>query len=275
MGILRQIGEGLTDGTEQFVTIFKPNLNTGVAGWGDAALTSGVPKYQPYIGNPLEFTPLVYSGGNGLWTGNTDAILRIEGSSTVGAGGTYFYFCDYVGFYPKIDLEDESPQVMDNTAPLPRYTNGQSLAAFVVVDVVVGATNGNITINWTDERDQARSTTCEIVANSLLGTIATTRSAVQTVQQATPFILNGGIKRVDSVQVNVPINGFVDIVIVKPLATLSCPESQTVSEKSFVMDMGNLPAFESGAYINFVYSKASTAAATANMFNLTLIKAGS
>jgi len=274
LGILRQITETLTNGTENIATIFKPSMGTAQVGWGDGGPSSGTPKYQPYVGTPLVFTPIVYSGGNGVWLGDTDSLLRLEVVTTVTAGISYFYLCDYVGFYPKIDLEDETPQVMDNTLTIPRYTDGKGLVAFVTVSVLTGATNGVIQINWTDERDQARVTTCAIKPNSITGTIASTRNASQAIQSTTPFILNSGVKRVDSVLSTTQVNGFVDIVLCKPLATISVPESGIVAEKSFIHDMGCMPTFEAGAYLNLVYSRNVTASLSATVATITTVKGG-
>ncbi|MCL5460042.1 hypothetical protein M3M33_15505, partial [Loigolactobacillus coryniformis] len=43
-----------------------------------------------------------------------------------------FLLCDYLLFYPIIDLDNTGFQDFVNTAPLPRYTDGEGVTAFLV-----------------------------------------------------------------------------------------------------------------------------------------------
>ena len=72
--------------------------------------------------------------------------------------------CDYLLFYPQVDMDSVDPQAMDNTVTLPRYESGDGVRMFVVAQYpyiggvgfsitytnqvgVTGRTTGNITMN--------------------------------------------------------------------------------------------------------------------------------
>jgi hypothetical protein len=51
------------------------------------------------------------------------------------------------------------------------------------------------------------------------------------------------------------------VVLVKPLATITLLETNTVLEKSFYTQQPALPEVKTGAYLNFIYMTTATPAA--------------
>lgn len=272
---------GLADGIEagrfweSYIYKTTGPLNLGVR-WGDASMAPGTPKYNAYVGSQFEATPLIGSGNNGIYTGPTpapgeskyltDIRLSTPQSTLV---PSHWALCDYLQFYPLLDGDDTSEQLLVNAAPLPRYATGDGVQCFVV-QTTPTLSNAILTLNYTNSDGvSGRSSSSLLITNTPTGAILTSANTTGSLASSqTPFFpLAGGdkgIRSIESATLAAGVGGFFALVLVKPLASIGVREVNTASELSMFMQMARCPIIYDGAYLNFIY----LAGANTTTFNL-------
>ena len=140
---------------------------TSTGTWCDLSMASGNPSPNFYSG--LELTATTLDGNKGIYHGQNGIGQKIlkdlsVQSTSGGAAPMTMVLCDYLLFYPQVDMDSVDPQSMDNTVTLPRYESGDGVRMFVVAQYpyiggvnfsvtytnqagVTGRTTGNITMN--------------------------------------------------------------------------------------------------------------------------------
>ena len=79
----------------------------------------------------------------------------------------------------------------------------------------------------------------------------------------TPFLplANGdkGVRSIESVTMGGSAGGFCAFTLVKPLAQTTIRETNTVSERSYIIQNPSLPQVKDGAYLNFIFTSGQAA----------------
>ena len=250
-----------------FHKVSTPTLNT--ARWGDMAMGAGTPVYQPYVGNALEATPLIGQKNQGIYTGavppaGMDKYLASVSLIVPGTTGQPFeaWLCDYLMFYPLVDGDNTDEQVMDNTATLPRYSDGLGVQATIISAAPV-TQDADITIKYTNADGVQKTTTQRIWSATNTGSVLNLdMPGATSVNNNFPFIRlvdSRGIRQVDSVQMSTGSGGLFTILLVKPLVMLRISEGAIPVERCFITNQMLLPQIFPGAYLNFFfYATAST-----------------
>ena len=245
-------------------------LTTGAGYWADLSMAAGTPKYNAYVGNQYEFTPMVGASNFGINAGlpGYDKFLtrlNLGGSGVANSAfpGTVI-LCDYVGFYPLVDMDSTDYQEFDNTALVPRHTEGLRL-------MVVCTTPQNTGTPILGQIVYLDSSGVEHVAAfyvqaANVGMINNFSVVTAGVSGSNPFVkLDAGshdIQRVLGVTMFNSAGGFASFVLVKPLVNFIVPDSITPHE--FDMPIHHPPGVEvkDGAYLNMLYCPIGTGAAT-------------
>lgn len=253
-----------------------PAVVTVAGGWYDYSMCPGSPPPQYYAAAPLTATTLTRSADGGIrHGGNVSPMskhLRRVSFSCVTAGGVpqTFNLLDYLLFYPFVDMGTVDEQTMDNTATLPRYTDGdgvQMMAVLVAPHSVVG---DSFVVNYTNQDGTAgRVTPAHTMTTGVAvnGTILTTQSAG--VGRNGPFMRlqsgDTGVRSVESVTCTAGTDvGLFTIVLVKPLATFAVREITAPVERDFVTAAGlQAPQIVDDAYLNFISCPAGSISAAA------------
>lgn len=244
------------DGKYHYAYLFKALLPSplSIGRYVDISQSTGVPKFNAYVGDALTATQMVGSGNNGIYPGNyipgsTKHIARIQ-AQLFTAVPAYLMLLDYLMFYPLIDGDSTDDQIMDNPVELPRYDYGQVM----LVATVTGALNGTGILNYYNQ-DGVLKTTNFFVGTPGQYTISTT-AALNGSTDFCPFIplASGdiGVSAIDSITFSVAPGGFFTATIVKPLATLPILEAAYVAEKQFPFQQGQAVEIKQGAYLNFI-----------------------
>ena len=251
-----------SEGGYHFATFYKPAVpTTGRADvWLDLSASSGYPKYNAYVGSQYEATQLNGVGNDGIYSGPSTSVeqekrLLTWGTSAVGTSAPLqLILCDYLMFYPLIDLDSSDEQVLSNSVSLPRYQNGEGVYIMLVGSVASTAA-GDISITYENSKGLTRTITQRILASNT-GWIMTTADTAGTANGRTPFVKlfsgDTGVKRIVSITVLNPIGGFLNAVLVKPLAQKTVYEPNTYSELTFVNDKMTFPKIENNAYLSIV-----------------------
>jgi hypothetical protein len=174
--------------------------------------------------------------------------------------------CDYLLYYPFIDEGSTDEQALDNTATLPRYTDGAGVQVMAVS--VAGRTGGqSFSINYTNSDGVSGRVSQTVIQNSVSvnGSIVTSDRASANARG--PFIPlqagDTGVRSIESVTMNGADVGLFSLVLVKPLAQLSLRGIDAPVEVNYLTDFGQLPRIEDDAYLNFICCPSGSLAATA------------
>lgn len=246
--------------------IYKSNgpLNFG-ARWGDASMGPGTPKYNAYVGNQFEATTLTGAGNAGIYVGPTPPagqskyltrMLMQTPQATLAP--SKWLLCDYLMFYPLVDGDDTAEQPLVNDVTLPRYATGNGVMCFIVQTTPTGA-NSSITLSYTNSAGvSGRSTTVALATATPSGAILNSSNAsALAAGSMAPFVpLAGGdlgIRSIQSATMGSSAGGFLALVLVKPLASITVREQNTAAEINTWMHRASCPVILDGAYLNLVF----------------------
>lgn len=244
-----------------------PSQVNTASNWFDLSMSPGYPLPQYYAAAPLVAQQLKRSTDGGLnhgpsvsSSGHQKYLKRflMIGDSAFGVPMPYM-ICDYVLYYPFIDMGTNDEQVMDNTLTLPRYTDGVGLQMMAVSVASATGLSSQFTVNYTNS-DGVSGRTSKLVTVSAAtanGTILACHHNLNTVIGNSPFIgLQNGDKGVRSIQsVTFPSTldvGLFAIVLVKPLITGTFYEQTAPSEVECIVHQSQLPKIYDDAYLNLI-----------------------
>lgn len=236
-----------------------PAIASAAGIWGDLSMAPGNPRPNYYVGTELSATTL--NGSYGLYHGgnvspSTCHLHKILiGSVSAGLAPAQFILCDYLLFYPLVDMDSTDEQFLDNTVTLPRYTDGVGVQAFLVAtNPFIGA--AQFYINYTDTDNVSKQSPLHTTNNStFIGAFQNCANPTQAGGNGAFIKLeqgSRGIKRIDSVTFLSPNGGLGALVLVKPLATVNLNEITAFAEYDFLLMKPSLPRIYDGAYLNFI-----------------------
>ena len=265
---IREVIRSVELGRMHISFIHKTSVPTpGTQRWADCSMGAGTPIYNAYVGGQAEATALTGQKNQGIYVGPTPStgqvkhLLQVSMASPQTTNGPPYtvIIADYLMFYPLIDGDSTDQQDMDNTAVLPRYTDGNGVQLMLVTTTPMSA-SGDIQINVTTSDDVDVTLTASITFSGTVGVIAQT--AVQNVAlSSTPFVPLGavkGIKRINWIINLGALGGFYAAVLVKPLTTMMLREPLTMTEHSLLHHKSTMPRIYDGAYINFLLQSSSS-----------------
>lgn len=252
--------------------IYKSTLPSAVV-WTDASIGAGIPIYNAYAGISLEFTPLSGARNNSIYLGPTTTGNKYVQAAQIGTPaslGTAMValFADYLGFYPLVDCDETATQVLDNPVTLPRYSDGEGVMAFAVVQVPQTASAvADVTMTYTNSAGvSGRTVTFSLFGSSTIGGLCNLASVASAVTALAPFIPlasgDRGIRNIQDVTLSTGIGGFINIVLCKPAFTLQLLEQNTVAEKVFLRESGTLPTLNPNAFLQFLILRGSPTSPT-------------
>lgn len=265
------IGNSLDAGKYHYQYLTKNSLSAvGTAGyWLDLSPSSGQPKYNAYAGTQQAANQMFGSGNDGIfqgsvYSGSTKHLVRWNANTTAAVVPAYLQLCDYLMFYPLIDGDSLDQQDLDNFVSLPRYTDGRGVRAMLVAASPMVST-ATLSISYTNQDGvSGRVVTFSVVAGSVIGNIVSCQGTSAGANSLTPFIPlasgDTGIRSVQSLTMLSGSGGFMNLVLVKPLAELSLLEASVDAEKHFGPEFLRMPEIKSGAYLNLIAMNGATAA---------------
>lgn len=129
--MIKQVSDiiaGIQEGKQQISSFRKVSSQASTAGtWVDLSMASGNPSPNFYSGVGLTATTL--DGNKGIYHGSDTELTKVLTDLQVitvspGAVPITLQLCDYLLFYPLIDMDSVDEQFMDNSTTLPRYSDG-------------------------------------------------------------------------------------------------------------------------------------------------------
>lgn len=247
-----------------------PTQTTASGIWFDLSMSPGNPVPNYYAATPLTSKRLAQSTDGGLFHGanvspSTKHLQRLMAISlTTTAVPLPLILCDYLLYYPFVDMSTTDPQDMVQGETLSRYTTG---AGVQIMAVEVASQIGGVSFNveYTNQDGTAGRVTPNVTCNTQVsvGTIITTAPA--TAGTAGPFLPlqagDSGVRSIERVTFLSGDVGLITLVLVRPLATLGVYDITGPAEKDFIKDApGALPTIVDDAYLNFICYPSGTLA---------------
>ena len=254
MNRVKDIVDAVSDGKINTVSFRKISSQVSTAGtWCDLSMASGNPSPNFYSGDAL--TSTLFDGKKGIYKGSSEYLFEIMAqTSGANAAPSTLMLCDYLMFYPQIDMDSVDIQSMDNTVALPRYTSGEGVQMFVVAQYpYIGGVN--FTVTYTNSQGVAGRTTGLVRCNTATniasfihsGSFANSFGAFLPLQSG-----DTGVRSVESITFLGSNGGLGALVLVKPIYTTLIRELASPSESNCFKDSALLPKIEQGAYLNFI-----------------------
>lgn len=238
------------------ISIFRKSgtVSVGAVGiWLDFSVFGGNPKPNYYASNPLESA--VLNGNFGLYHGQNVPTSKYLKRLTIpvahGVGLNHLTLCDYLMYYPFVDGDETSPQPMENTITLPRYTNGEGVRA-VMVSQSPYAGGQSYFINYTNS-DGVSGRISPTVTSQSAAPISGSLPITQTQSECFLPLAAGdkGVRSIESITISAPMGGLHALVLVRPLARIAEFDVTSPVEKDFLTDQGTMPEIKNGAYLGF------------------------
>lgn len=248
--IVDAVDEGRIN-TVSFRKVSSQNTNGGT--WCDLSMASGNPSPNFYSGN--ELTATHFEGRKGIYNGDGGFLFEIMAQTTnASATPSTLILCDYLMFYPQIDMDSVDTQVMDNTLTLPRYIDGEGVMMFIVAQYpYVGGVD--FVVNYTNSKGVSNRSTGLVRCNNVTniasfihsGSFANSFGAFLPLQAG-----DTGVQSVQSITFLGSNGGLGALVLVKPIYNTMLRELQSPVEANCFKDSALLPEIKNGAYLNFI-----------------------
>jgi hypothetical protein len=235
-----------------------PTQANTAANWMDLSMASGNPVPNYYAATPLISAKLDPQAGiyHGPGVSPARKFLRLFQvfSNSANAAPSLWYLCDYLLYYPFIDMDAVGEeQILSTTLPLDRYEDGAGVRMMMVnVSPTVGG--GEFTVSYVNQDGVTKTTPnhfCSAATN-----IATLTATTQNASGFMPFLSlaagDSGVRSVNSVTFSVANGGLCSLVLVKPLRNIRIREANVATEVESLLCAPDLPRVYDGAYLNLI-----------------------
>lgn len=257
---IRELVDSCYEGGGNWETFFRkvPAIATTQGIACDLSMNPGNPRPNYYTGDSL--TATLFNTNYGLWHGGnvspgTKYIHKVLAYATNSeVAPIRMLICDYLMFYPLIDMDSTDEQFLVNTTTLPRYTDGKGVQAFLVAtNPFIGG--ASFFIKYTNQNGVSDRISQYCVSNSTanIGTIVNSGITAGTSNFFIPLLSGDFVRSIQSITFNAPNGGLASLVLVKPLVEFYIRETNAPAEWDFIlMQGGKLSQVFDGAYLNFL-----------------------
>lgn len=239
-----------------------PAIGTSTSIWFDLSMSPGNPPAQYYIGGLLTSTVLARSTDGGIQHGAnvTPSTKYLRSITAMTATATTLpmpmILCDYLMFYPFVDMSTTDQQDLNNTTSLSRYTDGKGVQVMAVLtNAGVGGQSFYFTYTNSDGVSGRVSQTVTMNAAVANGSIITSSIGIVG-QSGNPFIGlqagDSGVRSIQSVTMLGTDVGLFALVLVKPLLWTAINETTAPYEKDALLVGGEIPRVYDDAYLGLL-----------------------
>ncbi len=268
---IQQLVDAENAGQGAFFTWRKTPTQTTLANiWFDLSMSPGNPVPNYYAASPVIAMALAQSTDGGICHGSNVAQLGMKKylktfmamTQTATAAILPMILCDYLLFYPFVDMSITDPQEMVNypigaAMALPRHITGEGVQIMAVeVAGQSGVGNPQFFVNYTNSDGVSGRQTANVACNTQVvnGTIITTSAALAF--SAGPFLPlqrgDKGVRQIDSITFLSPDYGLIALVLVYPIENIAIRTIDAPAERISITDFSDLPIIEDDAYLNLI-----------------------
>lgn len=257
-------------GQTAFFTWRKVPTQTTASGiWFDLSMSPGNPIPNYYAAAPLVAKRLAQSTDVGIFHGAAPAaaskyLRRLTViTTTTTAVPLPMILCDYLLYYPFIDMSVTDAQLMVQTESLSRHATGAGVN-MVAVEVASQIGGSTFQVTYTNQDGTEGRTTPIITCNTQVSTGTIISTAPATNGTSGPFLPlqagDTGVRKIESVTFITGDVGLITLVLVKPLASISVHDITAPVERDFLVDGISMPLIQDDAYLNFLVYPSGTLA---------------
>ena len=270
---IRSFVDAYDEGKVKFSTWRKSPSQTTVTGiWFDLSMSPGNPIPNYYASSP--YVAATLNGNEGIFHGGavspSKKYLKTFMAMTGVATGLSMRMivCDYLLYYPFVDMGTNDDQPMTNSTTLPRYTDGEGVQVMAVMTNPQVAGGVTFNFDYTNQDGTSGRTSGTVTCNTATAIGSLINTAPATAGASSPFIPlasgDTGVRSIDTVRMVAGSDvGLICFVLVKPLAVHSIREITAPVETDFMTAAGlSLPEVKDGAYLNAICLPQGSLAAT-------------
>lgn len=228
--------------------------------WADLSMAAGEPKANYYASPALIAENL--DGWAGLFHGDdlSPQELYISEISVLCAASNIqckLLACDYLLYYPYLDLDSVDVQTLVQAKAIQRYTDGVGNKA-IIVGQSGGEGGGSFVFNYINQDGVERTSPQNFftVAAGKLGQLLTSAVGNDESSCCSPWMQiqpeDSGIRAVTSLECLSPTGGVAAIVILHPIADQLSVEYNLQAETTYCKNRVGLPRVYDGAHLNFL-----------------------
>lgn len=260
--------------------------------WVDLSMATGNPIPNYYVGSALTATSPNDWYKKSIWHGGSVYPEKkyLHKICFIGTGAAIapapFILCDYLLYYPLIDMDstDEQlfinygPNITDTTdpvaAPLPRYQDGFGVKAFIVAtNPYIGGQSFQIKYTNSDGISNRTSKISITNISTNIGTIV--NSSIAGTHRYGAFIElqygDVGIRSVQSITFMASNGGLCVLVLVKPITSFMTINPGAWAEFDFIKNKSSLPRIYDGSFLGLLTMPSATVASIPVIGEITTI----
>jgi hypothetical protein len=249
-----------------------PSQGTTQGTWFDFSMSPGNPVPNYYASSP--YVSAVLNGGEGIFHGGNVApatkhlkeLMML--ATVVTALPMPMILCDYLLYYPFLDMGTNDEQFMTNSLGLPRYADGEGVQVMAVMTNPQVTGNAFFSITYTNQDGVSGRTSVPVRCNTAtaIGTLINTTRVTQDSSSAFLPLQDGdtGVRSIEAFRMTSGTDvGLICLVLVKPIARSIIRGIDAPNEVDYLKDYPSLPVIKDGAYLNFIGNVQGSLSATA------------
>lgn len=263
---LRQFVDAELAGQTVFSTWRKtPTQTTGAGIWFDLSMSPGNPSPNYYAAAPGVAVALAQSTDGGIYHGGA---VTPEGMTkyvktfaavtlTATAVPLPILLCDYLLYYPFLDMSVTDFQPVTTGIPLPRYPLGTGVK-MIAVEVAgqTGVGNPQFQVRYVNQAGVAGRLTPPIACNAQVVNGTLINTATSTAFCNGPFLPlqagDTGVRLVEGIQFVTADVGLIALVLVKPIEKHIIRTTDAWAERNCLTDFSSMPVVADDAYLNLL-----------------------
>jgi len=242
-----------------------PTQTTGAGIWFDLSMSPGNPVPNYYAAAPNIAIALAQSTDGGIAHGGNvgqlgyTKYLKTFGAMTVTATAVPLpmLLCDYLMFYPFVDMSITDYQPLTTNIALPRYPTGNGVQIMAVeVAGQSGVGNPKFQVQYTNQDGVAGRLTRPVSCNTQVvnGTIINTAPA--TAGCNSPFLPlqsgDTGVRLIEGIQFYTADVGLIALVLVEVVDDHIIRTIDAPAERNCLVDFSSVPIIADDAYLNLI-----------------------
>jgi hypothetical protein len=248
-----------------------PSQTTTAGVWFDLSMSPGnpIPNYyasSPYVSATLNGNEGIFHGGAvAPATKHVKTLLAMTTITT--ALPMNMILCDYLLYYPFVDMGTNDDQSMINSVSLPRYVDGKGVQAIAVMtnpQVTGGAT---FQFDYTNQDGTSGRQSQIVTCNTATAIGSLINTATATAGASSPFVPlasgDTGVRSIETFRMVAGSDvGLICLVLVVPIARLMIRGNDAPTEVNYLEHTATLPVVKDGAYLNLISLPNGNLAAT-------------
>jgi len=250
----------LTAGQQSKGVFQKASSNAGASAagrWHEFFTANGIPAAGAWSGTAGVATQLTAATQGAFNTGTASVSPSVKNllsmkiqSPTATLVPATFYIVDYLLYYPACVVTGTAT-TLNNSATLPRYTNGEGVMAMIAVQSALGATQPVLTLTYTDDAGNTGNT-----GLAMTSPVASASISTLFLNNGSPFLplstTDKGVRKIDSYTLATGTTGTVSMVLVKVLAEIDLYAINTGTLVDYVSQIPSFPKIEDNACLGII-----------------------